>query len=118
MTPQVKNLKTRRKNRVRAKIRGTASRPRLSVFRSLKSISAQLIDDQKGITLTAAGKKDLPQAKTKLAKTEKARLIGQALAQKALKLGIKETVFDRGPYRYHGRLKALAEGAREGGLKF
>ena len=105
--------------RVRSKVRGTSQRPRLSVFRSLKHIYAQIIDDQKGVTLVAASEKDLSPASLKgKTKTEKAKLVGLALAKKALKKKITQVAFDRGPYRYHGRVKALAEGAREGGLKF
>lgn len=113
------NQKTRRKIRVRAKIKGTVGRPRLSVFRSHRYIYAQLIDDEKGKTLVASDEADLKKEKgKKLAKMERARLVGQALAKKALQKKIKAVVFDRGSFRYHGRVKALAEGAREGGLVF
>jgi large subunit ribosomal protein L18 len=105
--------KVRRKIRIRSKICGTKVRPRLSVFRSNKDIYGQLIDDKKGETLVTASGRDLVGNKT-----EKARLVGRLLAQKALKKGVKRVVFDRGSYRYHGRVKALAEGAREKGLKF
>lgn len=104
----------RRTFRVRNKIKRTG-RLRLSVFRSLKHIYAQIIDDEKGHTLVAASSLAL---KLKGNKTEVARQVGRALAEKALKKGIKQVVFDRGPYKYHGRVKALAEGAREGGLEF
>jgi len=114
-----KNRKiSRRKRRVRLKIRKLTHLPRLSVFRSNKYIYAQIIDDNKGITLVAAsekdGKKQFSQGKSK---TERAKLVGQLIAQRALKKGISKVVFDRGPYKYHGRVKALCEGAREGGLK-
>jgi len=92
-------------------------RLRLAIFRSLKSVSAQIIDDEQGRTLTMVSEKDLPK-KEKLTKTEKAQLMGEILAQKALKAGVKKVVFDRRRYRYHGRVKALAEGARKGGLDF
>ncbi len=104
-----KNLRDRRRTRIRAKIKGTAERPRLSIFRSNKHIYAQLIDDVKGETLAAdLGGAGVPAA------TE----VGKDLAKKSLKLGIKKVVFDRGGYKYHGRVKALAESAREGGLQF
>lgn len=117
-----KSQREKRKIRVRAKTRGTAKNPRLSVFRSNKAIYGQLIDDEKGRTLVAVSERELDRKtkkpKNKKTKTEKARLVGELLAQKALKEGIKTVVFDRGPYYYHGRIKALAEGARKGGLKF
>lgn len=111
---QKNQLKARRQARVRAKIFGTAGRPRLSVFRSLKQISAQLIDDQKGVTLLSVSDRE---AKTGKTKTEKAASLGAVLAEKALAQNIKEVVFDRGAYRFHGRIKALADSAREAGLK-
>lgn len=104
-----------RHNRVRAKIFGTRQRPRLSVFRSGKNIYAQIIDDSAGRTLVEASSLKLS-AKAK--KTETSRAVGSALAQAALPKNIISVVFDRGGYKYHGRVKALAEGAREGGLKF
>lgn len=104
----------RRRARVRGKIFGTKRRPRLSVFRSGKHISAQLIDDEKGETLASASDLGLKGG----AKTERAQAVGEELAKRALKLKIKKIVFDRGGYRYHGRIKAVAEGARKGGLKF
>jgi len=112
-----KSQKEKRKTRVSIKIRGTAKRPRLSVFRSNKRIYAQLIDDEARKTLLAASEKEI-KPKAKQAKTEKAKLVGEILAKKALRKKIKQVVFDRGPFRYHGRVKALAEGARKGGLKF
>lgn len=105
-----------RKKRVRAKISGTSVRPRLCVFRSLKHISAQLIDDASSRTLVFSSDAE---AKAKGKKpAEAAKLVGRNLAEKALAKKISEAVFDRGGYKYHGRVKALAEGARESGLKF
>lgn len=112
---KLKNKKReRRHQRIRAKIRGTAVKPRLSVYRSLSHIYAQLINDELGITLVSA--KDF-EVKTGKTKTEKAFEVGKLLAQKAKEKGISQAVFDRGKFRYHGRIKALAEGAREVGLK-
>ena len=112
---KLKNQKReRRHQRVRAKISGTAIRPRLSVYRSLSHIYAQLINDELGITLVSA--KDIG-VKTGKTKTEKAFEVGKLLAQKAKEKGISQAVFDRGRFHYHGRIKALAEGAREAGLK-
>jgi len=103
-------------------IKGTTKRPRLSVFRSNKAIYAQIIDDEKGKTLVAASERDLnkktKKPKNKKTKMEKAEMVGEVLAKKALKKKIKTIVFDRGRHPYHGRVKALAEGARKGGLKF
>ena len=106
----------RRRRRVRAKVRGTAERPRLSVFRSNRGIGAQLIDDVNGHTLAAVNwtESDL---KT-LGRMDQAKRVGELLAQRAKDAGVETCVFDRGGYQYHGRVKALAEGAREGGLKF
>lgn len=109
-------MRTRRRARIRGKIRGSSLRPRLSVFRSSKHIYAQLVDDEAGETLVAAS--DLELTGSNGTKTEMAGKIGQRLAEKAAKLGIKKVVFDRGGYKYHGRVKALAEGARRKGLKF
>jgi large subunit ribosomal protein L18 len=108
-----KKSKIRRKVRVRGKVFGTSKMPRLNVFRSLKYISAQLINDEKGITLVAADDKKL-----KGNNIEKAKEVGKQLAEKALDKKIKNCVFDKSSYKYHGRVKALAEGARGGGLKF
>lgn len=110
--------KERRKIRVRAKITGTSSRPRLCVQRTNKYIYAQLIDDEKRVTLLSASEKDIKDTKDKKTKTEKAKIVGQLLAEYALKKKIKSIVFDRGSYLYHGRVRALAEGARAGGLIF
>ena len=106
----------RRRRRVRAKVRGTAQRPRISIFRSNRGINAQLIDDDAGRTLAAV---EWTEADLKgLARMEQASKAGQVLAQRAKEAGIERVVFDRGGYRYHGRVKALAEAAREGGLAF
>jgi large subunit ribosomal protein L18 len=105
----------RRHRRVRGKIAGTAQRPRLLVFRSNRGISAQLIDDEAGRTLAAASWSG---AAASGSKTEQATAVGKALAEAAKKAGIESCVFDRAGYLYHGRVKALAEGAREGGLQF
>ena len=106
-----------RHRRVRAKIYGTAKMPRLCVFRSAKHIYGQLIDDEKSQTLVSASDLELRIKKGKT-KVEKAKEVGKLIAKKAQKLKIEKVVFDRGGYKYHGRVKALAEGAREGGLKF
>lgn len=106
------------KNRVRKVVTGTAERPRLAVFRSNNEIYAQIIDDTKGTTLVSASSRDKDIAKVAGNKTEKAALVGKSIAEKAVKAGIENVGFDRGGYLYHGRVKSLAEGAREGGLKF
>ena len=108
-------LRKRRHARVRAKISGTSSKPRLAVTRSLNHISAQLIDDSEGKTLAASSDLKL---KAKGTKVEKAKAVGEDLAKKAKEKKVETVVFDRCGYKYHGRIKALAEGAREGGLKF
>lgn len=107
----------RRKKRVRAKIFGLPSKPRLSVFRSNKYIYVQLIDDTVGKTLASASSQKLGEIGGKRTKAEKAALVGEIIAKKALEAGVKEAVLDRGPYRYHGQVKALAEAARKAGLK-
>lgn len=104
--------------RIRKKVNGDATTPRLSVFRSNKEIYAQLIDDKTGVTLASASTRSKAFASITGTKTEKAAQIGKAIAEKAKALGIESIVFDRGGYLYHGRVKALADGAREGGLKF
>ena len=111
------NKKQKRQKRVRAKIAGTKDKPRLSVFRSNRYLFAQLINDEKGQTLIGVSEKELS-AGEKVNKTEKAKQLGTVLAKKALHKKINTVVFDRGSYLYHGRVKAFAEGAREGGLKF
>ena len=107
----------RRHRRVRGKVAGTAERPRLAVFRSNLGISAQLVDDVGGRTLAAASWHQLGK-KLEGTKSEQARAVGKQLAASAKQAGVEACVFDRGGYLYHGRVKALAEGAREGGLKF
>jgi large subunit ribosomal protein L18 len=101
---------------IRTKISGTTGKPRLSVFRSNKEIYAQLIDDVSGQTIISASSQDLKSVKG--TKVEISKSVGQKLAEKAVSSGIKQVTFDRGGYLYHGRVKALAEGAREGGLNF
>ena len=103
------------RSRIRSRVAGTAQKPRLSVFRSNKDIYAQLIDDLTGRTLISSSSRLIAD---KALKVEKAALVGKALAEKAISAGISEVVFDRSGYLYHGRVKALADGAREGGLKF
>ena len=106
----------RRRRRVRAKITGTAERPRISVFRSNRGVFAQLIDDAEGRTLAAVNwtEADLKD----LQSMEQAKRVGEVLAQRAKDAGVETCVFDRGGYQFHGRVKALADGAREGGLRF
>ncbi|QNJ98051.1 50S ribosomal protein L18 [Constantimarinum furrinae] len=104
--------------RIRKTVSGTEQRPRLAVFRSNKEIYAQLIDDVNGKTITAASSRDKDIDASKVNKTEAAKLVGKAIAEKAQKAGVESVSFDRGGYLYHGRVKSLAEGAREGGLKF
>ena len=113
-TPQAKRL--RRRRRVRARVSGTAERPRLSVYRSNKGVFAQLIDDRAGHTVAAVNWIE-PELKT-LTAGEQAKKAGELLAERAKAAGVETCVFDRGGYRYHGRVRALAEGAREGGLRF
>lgn len=104
--------------RIRKKIAGSTEKPRLSVFRSNTDIYAQLIDDVKGVTLASASSREKDIAAQQGNKVSKSKLVGQAIARKASELGIKDCVFDRGGYLYHGRVKSLADGAREGGLQF
>jgi large subunit ribosomal protein L18 len=110
----------RRHARVRKKLSGTAQRPRLNVFRSITGMYAQIIDDQSGHTLVSAStvEKDLSGKVKGMKKTEQAKLVGQTVAERAKSKGIESVVFDRGGYRYVGRVKALADGARENGLQF
>jgi large subunit ribosomal protein L18 len=105
------------KRRIRKKISGTAQLPRLTVFRSNKQIYAQLIDDTKGVTLASASSYN-NKATEKLNKVDQAAVVGKEVAEKAVKVGIQTVVFDRNGYLYHGRVKSLANSAREGGLKF
>jgi large subunit ribosomal protein L18 len=106
------------KYRIRKKISGVSAKPRLSVFRSNSDIYVQLINDDNGSTIAAASSKDKEILAQKVNKTEKSKLVGSAIAKKASALGVTTVVFDRGGYIYHGRVKAVAEGAREGGLQF
>jgi large subunit ribosomal protein L18 len=112
-----REARLRRHRRVRGKVRGTADRPRLAVFRSNRGIFAQLVDDDAGKTIAAASWVGLPKS-FKGDKSEQATEVGKTLAQAAKKAGVEAVVFDRGGYLFHGRVKALAEGAREGGLSF
>ena len=106
------------RNGIRRKIRGTADRPRLAIFRSNKEIYAQVIDDVNGVTLAGASSliKDIKSSEGN--KSEKSKLVGEAIAKRAKEKGVETVVFDRGGYKYHGRIKALAEAARSGGLNF
>ena len=113
----VRDARLRRHRRVRGKIRGTAERPRLLIFRSNRGIFAHVVDDDAGRTLAAVSWKDLPQS-FKGDKTGQATEVGKRLADAAKKAGVEAVVFDRGGYLYHGRVKALADAAREGGLIF
>jgi len=106
------------KYRIRKRVSGTASLPRLSVFRSNNDIYAQLIDDDNAVTLLAASSRQKDISAQKAPKIEKSKMVGNAIAKKAADLGISKVVFDRNGYLYHGRVKAIAEGAREGGLIF
>ena len=110
--------RSRIKKRIRKVVSGTDSRPRLVVFRSNKEIYAQVVNDVTGTTIAAASSRDKDINSTKGTKTEVASLVGKAIAEKAVKAGVKNIAFDRGGYQYHGRVKSLAEAAREGGLKF
>jgi large subunit ribosomal protein L18 len=103
--------------KIRAQVKGTAERPRLSVFRSNKQIYAQLIDDIKGVTIASAASSVMKDAQS-VAKLDQAKLVGKTIAERAKAAGIDQVVFDRGGYLYHGRVKSLAEAAREAGLKF
>ena len=116
-TLTVRQARERRHRRIRGKIHGTAERPRVAVFRSNKGISAQLVDDDAARTLAAASWLNLKRS-FKGTKTEQAAEVGKLLAANARQAGIETVVFDRGGYLYHGRVKALADAAREGGLKF
>jgi large subunit ribosomal protein L18 len=106
----------KRHRRLRSRISGTADRPRLAVYRSLNQIYAQVIDDRSGRTLAAASSLEAKDSKAK--KAEAAKAVGEKIAEKAKAAGIQEVIFDRGGYRYHGRVKALAEAARSNGLRF
>jgi large subunit ribosomal protein L18 len=121
ITKQDKNkVRKKRHYRVRNKLQGTPQRPRLNVFRSSKHVYAQLIDDANGLTLAAASTLD-PELKDQIDSTgnaDAARKVGELVGKRAIEKGVTEIVFDRGGYIYHGRIQALAEGAREAGLKF
>lgn len=120
MVRTVRHARLRRHARVRKRVRGTAERPRLAVFRSLRNIYAQIVDDSVGKTVCAASSlsSEVDREKVSGPKTELSREVGRLVAEKALKKGIKRVVFDKGGYEYHGRVKALADAAREAGLEF
>ena len=116
-----RRIRERQKKRIRKKIIGTAERPRLTVYRSLKNITAQLIDDENNrtlLTVTSLSKEVKSNLKNEKGKIEISRIVGKMLAEKARKMKFEKVSFDRSGYKYHGRVKALAEGAREGGLIF
>lgn len=110
-------VKERRRGRVRAKVKGSAQRPRLNIFCSNKGFYLQIINDEKGITLVSAHIKEIKD-KDKLKRIEQAKVLGELIAQKAIDKKIKKVVFDRSHYKYHGRVKAIADGARSKGLEF
>jgi large subunit ribosomal protein L18 len=118
----MESRKVQRRTSIRSRIRkiitGTAERPRLSVFRSNKQIYAQLINDVAGTTMVAASSAEPAAGNDKMTKVNRAEVVGKLLAERAIAAGVTEVVFDRGGYLYHGRVKSLAEGARNGGLKF
>lgn len=120
MSIKSRKSRERRRRRIRMKLSGTSERPRLNVFRSLDHIYAQVIDDVQGRTLASASSldKDLRSEMSDKTKKEQAELVGKTVAERAKVAGIETVVFDRGGFLYHGRIKALADGAREGGLKF
>lgn len=120
MSEKSREARKRRQRRIRATISGTAERPRLNVFRSLKNVYVQVIDDDAGHTLAAASTLEEALAPELEGKTKKqqATVVGRVIAERALDAGVTEVVFDRGGYPYHGRVRAVAEAAREGGLKF
>lgn len=110
--------RARIRRRLRTRIAGSADRPRLSIFRSNRQIYAQIINDDEGVTLASCSSRIKDVSSQPLSKTEQSRMVGQKLAEIALSKGVNSVIFDRGGYKYHGRVKALAEGAREGGLNF
>jgi large subunit ribosomal protein L18 len=116
--PDKNAIRKKRHMRVRAKISGTAARPRLSVFRSSKHIYAQLVDDQKGVTIASASTLDKDFGLESTGNIEAAQKVGEILATRAVEKGVKSVVFDRSGYLYHGRIQALADAARENGLEF
>jgi len=112
------NRRVRIKMKIRKRVKGSSSSPRLSVFRSNSEIYAQLVDDKAGKTILAVGSVDKSIKAAKTNKIEKAKMVGKLIAEKAVANGISEVIFDRNGFLYHGRIKSLADGAREGGLKF
>lgn len=116
--PDKNQVRKKRHARVRAKLSGTAERPRLNIYRSNKNIYAQLIDDVNGVTLASASTLDKELSLESTGNVEAAQKVGELIAKRAVEKGIKEVVFDRGGYLYHGRVKALADAARENGLQF
>lgn len=114
------NARKRRHRRVRSRLIGTAERPRLNVYRSLSNIYAQVIDDERGVTVASASTIDREVASQVEGKTkrEAAQIVGKIVAERAKNIGVESVIFDRGGYKYHGRVAALADGAREAGLKF
>jgi len=119
MNPKVKTQKKQNiRYRIRSKVAGTAQKPRLAIYRSNSDIYAQLIDDVQGLTLASASSRDKDIVAQKGTKSEKSKLVGATIARKATELGLSAVVFDRGGNLYHGRVKAVADGAREGGLLF
>lgn len=120
MAIKSREARKRRHRRIRARLSGSAERPRLNVFRSLEHIYVQVIDDHSGQTIASASTvdKNLRAEVEGKPKKEQAKLVGKAVAERAQAVGVKQVVFDRGGYLYHGRIQALAEGAREGGLEF
>lgn len=118
IVPHTLSPRDKRRRRIRAKVSGTAARPRLSVFRSIQHIYAQVIDDTSGHTLAAAGSLDKEMRDNPGTKVADAKAVGKLVAERAQAAGIKQVVFDRGGHQYHGRIKALAEAAREAGLDF
>ncbi len=120
MAVKTRLARKRRQRRIRMRVSGTAERPRLNIFRSLEHIYAQVIDDTVGKTLVSASTldKNLVSGLAGKSKKEQAELVGKAVAERATSAGITTVIFDRGGFKYHGRVKALADGAREGGLKF
>jgi large subunit ribosomal protein L18 len=120
MSEKSRIARKRRHRRVRKYVSGTAERPRLNVFRSLRHISAQIINDEIGHTVASAStsESEIKKQIEGLNKTAQAHVLGKVLAERALAKGVKQVVFDRGGYKYHGRVRALAEGSREGGLQF
>ncbi|MBM3399726.1 MAG: 50S ribosomal protein L18 [Bacteroidetes bacterium] len=118
MSKSVVERRSKIRNRIRDRVSGTTVRPRLSVYRSNNNIYAQIIDDSKGVTLCAASSSEDGIKDVKDNKVAKSAMVGKILAEKAVAAGIKSVVFDRGGYLYHGRVKSLADAAREGGLEF